>query len=127
MTVPCQGEIQVVDEGLFGASIRERSTPHGSAKPGNHLNVAERRDVQVGEVRTERLSDRLGGSRAEEVFEDRRSVSNDDPQEASREVRSSRISSAAARPRFTCALDSILSKTSEAGGLATSRSRSSWM
>lgn len=127
MAVPCQGEIEVVDECLLGASIRERSTQHCSAKPGNHLHVAERRHVQVGGVRTERLSDRSGGIRAKEVFEERRGVGDDDPQEASRDARSSWISSAAGRPSFTCALDSILSKTSEAGGLATSRSRSSWM
>jgi len=127
MAVPCQGEIEVVGESLLSASIRERSTQHCSAKPGDHLHIAERRHVQVWGTRTEGLPDRPRGIRAEEVFEEGRCVSDDDPQEASRDARSSWISSAAGRPSFTCPRDSILSKTSEAGGLATSRSRSSWM
>lgn len=127
MAVPCQGEVEVVDEDIFGAPIRERSAQQGSAKPGNYLHVAQSGHVQIEVVRTEGLSDRPGGIRTKEVFEERRGVSDDDPQEASRDARSSWISSAAGRPSFTCGLASILSNTSEAGGLATSRSRSSWM
>jgi hypothetical protein len=64
---------------------------------------------------------------AEQILEDGGGVGDDDPQDASRDARSLRISSAAGTPRFTAGLASILSKTSLAGGLATSRSSSAWM
>jgi hypothetical protein len=127
MAVPDEREIEVIEESVLGAPIRERSAEQRPAKAGDHLHVAERGHVQIGLTFAEDRPDRAGRFRAEEVFEERRCVSDDDPQEASLAARSSWISSAAGRPSFTCRLASILSNTSAAGGLAISRSRSSWM
>jgi len=127
MAMPDDREIEVVEESLLGTPIRERSAKQRAAKAGDDLHVAEGRHVQVGLTLAEYGSDRTGRIRAEKVFQERRCVGDDDPQLASRAARSSRIRSAAGRPSFTCGLASIRSNTSGAGGLATSRSRSSWM
>lgn len=127
MSVPSQREIAVVGECLLGTLLRERPARQSSTKTGDHLHVAERRHVQVEIVLAQDLADRPGSIGPEQVFEERRGVGDDDPQEAPRDARSSWINSAAGRPSLTRGLASILSKTSAAGGLATSRSRSSWM
>ena len=127
MAVSADRQVKVVLYRLGRSFAGDRSTQHGAAQPGDDFHVAECGDVEIDVVGTQDVLNRWGGIRTQEVFEQRRRVGDDEPQEASLEARSSWMSSDAGRPRLTCVLAWILSKTSSAGGLPTSRSRSSWM
>jgi hypothetical protein len=127
MTVPNDRQVQIVLDRVIRALAGKRPAQHGAAKPRGDLHVAEGRHVQVDPGGAEDSSEQFRSLRNEEVFEKGRGVGDDDPQEASLAARSTWIRSAAGPPSLTGGLASILSKTSSAGGLATSRSRSSWM
>ena len=127
MSVPHEREVKVITGRLFSPPGGERSSHQGSAKAGDHLYIAECRDVEVALARTQDSPNRTSRVGTEEVLDEGRCVGDDNPQETSRAARSSWMRSAAARPSLTGGLASILSKTSSAGGLATSRSKSPWM
>lgn len=127
MAVSADRQVEVVLYRLGRSFAGDRSAQHGAPQPGDDFHVAECGDVEIDVVGTQNVLDRWSGIRTEEVFEQGRGVGDDEPQEASLEARSSWMSSDAGRPRLTCVLAWILSKTSSAGGLPTSRSRSSWM
>lgn len=126
MPVPSEGEIQIVLYRLCGSSVVESAEEQGSAEGGGDLDIAQRGDVQIVIGVADRGSDPPGVLCAKKVFHDRGCVGDDDPQGASRDARSCLMRSAAGRPRETRPLLAIRSKTSAAGGRATSLSRISW-
>ena len=127
MTVPTDRHNEVVPGG-FVRSLEGECPPHqGAAEPGSDLHIAQSGHVEIDAGLAKVHSDRACGRSSEEVFEDRGGIRNKDAQEASRAARSSWTRAAAGRPSLTGDRASIRSNTSSAGGLATSRSRSSWM
>lgn len=127
VAVSAQRKIEVIAERFGRAPLGEDPPQHCPSEPRYHFHVAERRNVQIDVGESEGVPHRAGPIRTEQVFEQRGGVGDDEPQEASRPARSSRMSSAARRLSLTGFLASIRSKTSTAGGLDTSRSSSSWM
>jgi len=127
VTVSADRHVEVIPGGLLRSLDRERSSYQGAAEPGGELHIAQSGDVQIDVASAKEFTDRVSGGSAEEVFEQCGSIGNQDAQEASRRARSSRMKAAAGRPSLTGDRASIRSNTSSAGGLATSRSRSSWM
>lgn len=97
------------------------------AKDGHDLHVAERRRMQLGVWRRDGLLDGPSARSPQQVLGQRRCIRNDPSQERPRDARSSRMKSAAGRPRSTGVALAICSKTSSASGRETSRSRISWM
>lgn len=122
-----QWEFGVVAQSSFSPILRHDLAEHCPAQAGRDLDIAKRGNVQITVGRAEDVSDGAGCVGVEEVLENRRRIRDDDPQEASRASRSSRIKSAAGTPRLMEGLASIRSKMSSAAGLATSRSRISSM
>lgn len=83
--------------------------------------------MQLGVWRPDGLLDGPSARSPQQVLGQRRCIRNDPSQERPRDARSSRMKSAAGRPRSTGVALAICSKTSSASGRETSRSRISWM
>lgn len=127
MTVSAERQVEVISECLSGSVIGQILPQYATTKPRSHLHVAQRGHMQVRICAPHDLPHRLRLVGAEQILDERRGISDEDSQEAPRSARSSRMSSAAGRPSFTGFLASIRSKTSDAGGRATSRSSRSSM
>jgi hypothetical protein len=123
MAVPEQWQIEIVLDGIRSTIGAQLSREDASAKSCCHLDVAERRRMEVGVGGPQNFLDLARALRPQEIVDQCRSVDDDDPQEASLAVRSRLMSSAADSPRSTRGRRAIRSKTSWGAGRATSRSR----
>jgi hypothetical protein len=125
--VPAEREISIVFESGRSALLLQHTSDHPATEPRSDLDVTQSRDVKICIDSPEDAADPASGIRAEQILEESGSIDDDDSQRPSRAARSSRTRSAALRRSLMEGLDSIRSNTSVAGGLATSRSKRSWM
>ena len=112
MPVTNDWQIQIVLEGIRrtngGEPLREQAPPKGR----RDLDVTEGRGVEVDFARLQNAFNLARVVRFKKVFDKRRGIDDDDPQEASLSARSLLISSAAGSPRSTWVRRAIRSKTS---------------
>jgi hypothetical protein len=122
-----EGEVEIVVDGVERPALVDQPHAERSPKGRRDLHVAQRGNVKVRVGCGDRPLDRTRPIRAEEELDEGRGIDDDEIQVASRSERSPRISSAAGRPSRIAVRLATRSKTSSAGGRATSRSRMSWM
>ncbi len=126
MAVPDEREAEIPNDRLASSSRSQKSSIQTSPKRCHDLDVARRRDMEVG------LTDDVPNTRRtfglKEILDDRRRVYHDGSQRRlSRSLRSARMSAAALGPPLIGSLDSIQSKISSRDGRETSRSKISSM
>ncbi len=127
MPVADEREVEVIVDRLRHAVRRKDAAAQSSAHGRCHLHVTQCRHVKIRACRTNDSLEPLAEIRPKDELHDGGRVDDDDPQKASRSARSSRTRSAARAGRLALVLLATRSNTSSAGGLATSRSRISWM
>lgn len=126
MSVTCDRQVEVVIDCFDRSLFRERHLKQRAAERSGDLDIAERRNMGVGCRRSEGPLDGRRSLGPQQVFDEGRSIDDDEAQDA-RPSRSCRMRFAALDVSRTGRLEEMRSKTSSAGGRAISRSRIAWM
>ncbi len=123
VSVARQGQIPIVGKNFLGPFAIQSRLKQRTAQSGAHLNIAQRRNMQIRIRSGDQTLNRQARARTQQILNHRRGVQDRRFQPPLRSSRSWRISAAAPIPRSTGRRRRIRWKTSSRGGRATSRSR----